>query len=343
MGAIDEGGAPRRRRSRYLVAIVLEGSVAIEVEGLRRAVQGWLVPQAAPQLAPHITLVAPLNVPKGDVPAALSVLGDAASACVPLELHLGPPGAFPGRGVLYLGVSGDLEGLGALRDELSRAPLEPPRMREERAFVPHVTLGNGLEAGRAATLADLLGNYHAEVTARSVSLFEAEVTSGGTEGWTEVAEEVLGGRSVRGRGGLEVVVSLSGRLDPLTARFAAEEWAAYGRAIYRSDWEPDRPFVFVARQEGLIAGLVTGVKRGRTVDADRLIVASTKRGLGTGSRLLEAVERLGREQACERIRLRTIAGGPAEGFYTRRGFVRTGRLDDWREGRDFVVMERSLL
>jgi hypothetical protein len=59
--------------------------------------------------------------------------------------------------------------------------------------------------------------------------------------------------------------------------------------------------------------------------------------------MLRAVERLGLERGCGRIRLETLSGGPAEQFYAGRGYVVTGTLPRWREERDFVLMERDIV
>ncbi|MGH9074567.1 MAG: hypothetical protein ACRDZQ_10690, partial [Acidimicrobiales bacterium] len=63
---------------------------------------------------------------------------------------------------------------------------------------------------------------------------------------------------------------------------------------------------------------------------------------GVGSHLLAAVESLAAEDGCRAVHLMALAGGRAEGFYRGRGWVVTALLPAWREGRDFVAMERRL-
>ena len=75
----------------------------------------------------------------------------------------------------------------------------------------------------------------------------------------------------------------------------------------------------------------------------RLIVSPEWRSLGVGSHLLRAVERLGLEQGCGRVRLETLSGGRAEQFYAGRGYVVTVTLPNWREEQDFVLMEREIV
>jgi len=336
-----------RDRRRYLVALLLEGPVADEVRGLRRAVTGMEAP-----MGPHLTLVPPRNLGHGQLAGVLDLVRGAAAASAPLQLELGPPATFPGTSqVLYLGVGGDLSGLGQLRMALLQPPLEVPPLegsssgatpaREPHPFVPHVSVAGRLEPTRATQLAVLLGAYRASVTCCSVSLAEEVVSPSGRR-WSVIAGEALGGRSVRGRGGLEVELSLADRLDPVTSELVAKEWAAYGRSTYGDGWHPDRPFVLVARRQGALAGAAMAEQMGEVCELGRLIVVAGERGLGTGSRLLEGVVRHAGELGCGRVRLRTLAGGPAATFYEARGFRVTCCLGAWREGRDFVVMERRL-
>ena len=59
-------------------------------------------------------------------------------------------------------------------------------------------------------------------------------------------------------------------------------------------------------------------------------------------RLLDAFEAAAREAGAREVILRTIAGGPADVFYRRRGWAEYGRLPAWRNGRDFVQLRHRL-
>src|SRR5262245_4623252 len=124
-------------RRRLGVVLLLDGPVAGEVQGLRRA----CADPALDQVPPHLTLVPPVNVAEADLADALRVLRDAAAEATSLVLRLGPPETFlPVEPVLHLGIGGEddqLESLHALRDRVFRPPLARPLAHP---FVPHVTL-----------------------------------------------------------------------------------------------------------------------------------------------------------------------------------------------------------
>jgi GNAT superfamily N-acetyltransferase len=132
------------------------------------------------------------------------------------------------------------------------------------------------------------------------------------------------------------------RPDPLLAQWADEQWAQYSRERYGDEVRPIKPFAIVARTQDAPAGLADGEIRGAVCRLGRLIVSPEWRGVGVGSHLMRAVDSLGLERGCTRVRLETIAGGSAQQFYSERGFVVAAGLPRWREERDFVLMERDI-
>jgi len=127
------------------VVLLVPEPVASAVDGLRRAFSD----PALDQVAPHVTLVPPVNVRGEDLAAGLAVLRDAAASVESLDLVLGPVTAFPGgEGVAYLEVRGDDEVMAELR-ALRSAVFRPPFERQvDHDFVPHVTLTQGVDAAR---------------------------------------------------------------------------------------------------------------------------------------------------------------------------------------------------
>ncbi len=288
-----------------------------------------------------------MNVADDELGTAVRVVESAASPARPFAATIGPVATFaPERPVVYLAVTGADGELDALRAAAGSGPLAPPPSRPERPFVPHVTLSShaGDDLARACLVA--LGRFERETVFTHLHLLEQDLALP-ERPWLRVAAPALGGTSVRGRGGLEVELAVAAHLDLESAAWVDSRWAEHGRAAYGPRWRRDEPFAVVARSRpprgaGGLVGVATGEIRGGTCELSRLLVGAEARGEGVGSRLLEHVERLASEKGCDRVRLRTAEGGPAEGFYARRGYAREALLPRWREGRDFVVMSRPL-
>src|SRR5688572_20311112 len=132
-------------RQRLGVVLLVPQPLAKEIDGVRRA----LGDEARERIAPHITLVPPLNVAERDLPRAFTLVRTAASTIAPLSLRLGPAATFaPVNPVAYLKVGGEpqvLEALERLRAKCLEGPLERTIDLE---FVPHVTIANELDDAR---------------------------------------------------------------------------------------------------------------------------------------------------------------------------------------------------
>lgn len=342
----DVANAVVTERRRLMIALLLEGEAATEVDGLRRALgAGDLA-----RLAPHVTLVPPTNLRGDDIEEVLSCLEEIAATTRPLSATLGPIATFaPERPVVYLQVSGVTDELELLRRSAATGALAPPPTREVRMFVPHVTLAKGpTMAARAASVVEMLGSYVREVGLSRIHLLEQDNAARGRP-WVPIASPLLGGRTVIGRGGRALEITVGDRLDPVVATWADAAWVAYSLTTYGATWRRDEPFAIVARDvtastagTGRIVGVARGEVRGTVCECERLIVDPSVRGEGVGSRLLLHVERLAAERNCAQVRLRTLASAPAERFYAARGFVRAGTLGAWRDGRDFAVMVRAV-
>ena len=130
---------------RLFVALELPPAVR---EALRSAQAGlkearlpvrWVDPEGA-----HLTLKFLGSTRPEQVPAISAALADVARAHRPLELETAELGCFPharAPRVVWLGLAGAVQALGALRDDVERliAPLGFPT--EQRPFSPHLTLG----------------------------------------------------------------------------------------------------------------------------------------------------------------------------------------------------------
>lgn len=268
------------------VALLVPGSLAVEVEGLRRA----LGDGALGRIPPHITLVPPVNVQKDRLSDALAVLRAAAVATRPLTLTLGPVASFlPVNPVLYLGVGGeggDTGGLRALRDAVFAAPLARPLTWP---WVPHVTLADEAAPNRIAAALAALCDYRVEARFDRLHLLR----EGPGRVWEPIADAAFAAPAVVGRGGLPLELVVSDRLDP--------EAAALG--VGRGD-----PFAVTARRDGEVVGTATGVTDGPAAVLSSLVVQPVVRRQGIGSHLLAAVTSLAADRDCASISLDEHAG-----------------------------------
>jgi GNAT superfamily N-acetyltransferase len=319
---------------------MVPGRTADEIDGIRRA----LASREINRIAPHVTLVPPVNVREDCVPAACDLTRAVAAEYAPLALELGPPTSFlPRNPVCFLtvrGASGVLEALGGLVSKLSAGPLSAPPARRVLPFVPHVTINQHMEPGRIAAAVAALEAYRAAVVFEAVTLLEFVESE---RRWVALCDAPFRAPAVVGRGGVEIELSLSEQLDPSERDWSRRGWEQYSARQYGPGTVPDVPFVVTARVSGEIAGVAEGEIRARLCRLARLMVSPERRGTGVGSQLLRATEHHAVEQGCGRVRLEALFGSRAEGFYRGRGYEVTATLQRWREERDFVVMERVLV
>lgn len=325
---------PRRRLT---VSLVLTGDVAREIDGMRRG----LGAAALERIAPHLTLVPPVNVREDRLDEAVAVVREAAQETGPVRLELGPPGSFfPATPVLFLEVGGDLGPIGALRARLLTGPLAPPPGRaEERPFVPHVTLDQRIDPERIPSAVEVLSAYRAAVTIEEVTILDLDEEQ---RRWVALASFRLERPLVVGRGGFEVELEAGSRLEPAAMAFQRAEWQRYLEGSYGDGTPPDEPFAVTARVGGEIVGTASGELRRDLCHLAILVVSAEWRSKGVGSHLVRAVERLATERGAPLVRLEVRRHGLAERFYRDRGFLPVGTLPSWREGHDFTLMVRHL-
>lgn len=170
---------------RFAVALLLPEALSREVDGLRRALG-----DDRGRVAPHLTLVPPVNVREDDVPAALAVLRAAAAEVEPFDLDLGPVATFhPVTPVVFLAVRGAVDAVDALRAALFVPPLARP---VDRPFVPHVTIGDDVDPARIAAAVAALADFDARWPVREAVLLEDRAP--GPHQWNPVASAQLGHR-----------------------------------------------------------------------------------------------------------------------------------------------------
>lgn len=259
--------------------VLVDPPVSVEVDGLRRAVGD----RALGRIAPHVTLVPPVNVPADRLPDALGRLRAAAAIAGsgPFELTLGPIATFlPANPVLVLEVGGDVDRLRALRDAVFRGPFERPL---RWPWVPHVTVGDDLDEDRIGAALVALDRFAAATTVDRVTVLE-EVRSDEGRRWVPLADARLGSRRIVGRGGLELELTEGRLIDPEAAAVLAAS-GVDGDCVRRAD----RAVVVTARQEEVAAGVAAGWVDGEGTHVG-VVVGPEERGRGIGSHLLAALE-----------------------------------------------------
>lgn len=273
------------------MALLLAAPAALEVQGLRRA----LGDGSLDRIAPHVTLVPPVNVRPDALGEALAVLRTAAAGQRgPLELDLGPVETFmPTNPVVFLDVSGaGLEPLALLHRAVSAGPL----LRVERwPWRPHVTLCDEAPVDRAVAAPAALAHYRATASLDRVVLLEER-----DRRWRPLADACLGPPAVVGRGGLELEITEGGLLGPdvwtilehqAGVPAALEALRTAGDAGYPGGQGPHR-VVLTGRREGGVVGVAAAWAEacpGGQVHV-LVLVEGASRGQGAGRALLLALE-----------------------------------------------------
>lgn len=295
------GGVPRRRLG---VVLLVPAPVAHEVDGLRRALDdgSW------PKVAPHITLVPPINVREDELGAALAVVRAAAASTDVLTLDLGPVETFlPVNPVVFLAVGGpSLPTVHALPAALGDGPWARPPTHE---FVPHVTVAEYLAEERIpGAMAALSGYRHTIVKIRHLHVLEEVPDEEDQRVWRPLMGVAFGPPAVVGRGGLETVIEVHDRVPPDAGALGAERGPA--------------DVVLVARRAEVVVGLLGGRVRGAKAWLEWVEVDPGVEGEGVGTQLLAAYESVAADRGAERMYARADPGARAESFLAGRGWAR---------------------
>ena len=162
---------------------IREGIGAVQSR-LKKIIHGdirWARPEGI-----HLTLKFFGNISEDDVVNISAVVEKLAAGSLPLVLTIGGTGAFPDPHrprVVYLGMNGDVERLIAFQKELERALETIGFPREERPFLPHLTLGRIKSPGGLIGLAGVVEkgeSYTAgEFSASGLGLFKSDLTPRG--------------------------------------------------------------------------------------------------------------------------------------------------------------------
>jgi 2'-5' RNA ligase/GNAT superfamily N-acetyltransferase len=290
-------------RQRLGVVLLIPQPLATEIDGVRRA----LGDEARERIAPHITLVPPVNVAERDLPRSFTLVRTAASTVAPLTLRIGPAATFaPVNPVAYLQVGGEpqvLDALERLRSGCLEGPLDRPSQHD---FVPHVTIANELTESRLEHAVRVLSDFSAEVTIDRVHVL-AELPG---RVWRTVADAPLGERpGVVGRGSLPLEITMSGQPDVEAAALLSFEESTAGL-----------PFAATARRDGAVIAAAWGWSARGALEVADLVVAAEHRAQGIGRHLLAAVVALARRRDCDVVGASAPRGGGGGALLAAAGF-----------------------
>jgi 2'-5' RNA ligase len=264
------------------VVLMVPAPFSVEIDGLRRACGGE---RPLGRVAPHVTLVPPVNVREEAVPDALALIREAAAARAKqghLAVRLGPVADFhPASETLYLEVHSD-GGLAELRDIV----FQPPLARTlQWPYVPHVTVAEGLDEHRARAAVEALADYTVTVAVDRIHLLEERYQGTGhgrvRRHWVAVADAPFEPVAVVGRGGVELELHRSHVVDP------------EGVALVGPHEPPPpgaEPKVVTARRRGPgdraeLVGVAHGWQRDGEAELAGLVVVEDQRGQGIGRQL----------------------------------------------------------
>jgi len=137
----------------------------------------------------HLTLKFLGNIPSKRVREITEAIEEAAQGIYPFHLEIGGLGAFPSlrqARVFWVGISGEVDKLSRLQQNIDSALAVLGFSKEERSFVPHLTLARirqGASPLERRSLGELVGStifedkYHVKV--ESISLMRSQLTPAG--------------------------------------------------------------------------------------------------------------------------------------------------------------------
>jgi 2'-5' RNA ligase len=296
--------SPRARR-RLFVALEVTGSVAPEVDGLRRAIGS----SSLGRIAPHLTLVPPVNVAEAELGDALALLRSVSGEeAVPVAL--GPAASFSGRSpVLFLEVSDPSRRIERLQRRLEAVPLAAPTTRPTRPFSAHVTLSGRMERRAKDAAIELFANFKVETVLSRLTLYEQHHEEK-RHPWFPLADVVLGAGTPGHRGGRDIDFVVSRVPGPDVSPLTDER----GR--------PDGgdPIAVIGRVGDVVVATAHGATVGSQLVIDSWWVEDGGSDEGAGRALLGALERASSGLGSE-VLFVAASSDTARAFLQQIGFV----------------------
>ncbi len=281
-------------RTRLLVAYLLRRRAQIAVDVLRQILRSSEIER----IAPHITLIPPTNVAQARADELSRALEEVVTTIAPMSLWLRGVATFqPDARVLYLPVHGELDALHRLR---ARCEVGEFVVKDERSFVPHVTVKSHASADLVASALSMLEAFDFPVVLDRVAILERDLAT--AHGIWEIRDEfVLGSSHTSGRGGREVTCSRSSFVNDSDRRFLTEQGCDPEDVAGSAAGEVPDVVVVRARVAGSLVGICVLSARGSLAEIGALVVDAQRRRQGIGRQILKYVDRCAEDLAIDEI------------------------------------------
>lgn len=185
------------------VVLLFPSGLSLKIDGIRQAL-GSVGPS---RIAPHVTLVPPFNLPQSEIASLRAAITDVVDEVSPFMVEIGAASSFgEDSPVLYLTVRdlGD-----ALQPLVSHLNFGKMKMREDRLYVPHVTLADHLSPEKVAAGVELLSGFEERVVVDRLTLLEKPASPVPSR-WRADFTPLLGEVKSATRGGMSITAVVVG-------------------------------------------------------------------------------------------------------------------------------------
>lgn len=306
-------------RQRLLVAYSLRDRAAHEVDAFRRALRSSEIER----IAPHITLVPPVNVDSSRVESLTVLLEQKVTQLAPFPVLFSGVETFaPLHHVIYLRVG---EGFSDLEHLRAKCQVGELVVNETRTFVPHVTLKSHANPELATHARALLAGFTLSVEVDRVTLLRVDEQSANRR-WVKEGEFVIGSAMTLGRGSEEVVLTLSSVLNGVDRTFICEHGGDVNWDRVMSADADSLILIVRARINDLLVGLLLINVQGDIGEIACIVVDAERRRMEIGRKMLRYLSRIADERSLRELTVLCEEGSQA--FFVQSGFLSSARSAD---------------
>ncbi len=347
-----------KNKKRFLVAVILEESLAQEV----RSLSHLLGQPFAMRIPPHITLMPPINLPEDKLDSLRIAVREAVEIFSEATIYLGPISSFwPRNPAIFIKVLADeqqdFEGktgdnnsfLHYIFNQLSIGDLEPPITRDAYRFIPHITIGHAKNICDVERATDLFRDYSAVGKVDSVAILEQDLESK-EKSWSVVDEPYFGKTQKTTLAGENVRIAYDKIISPYDLPYIGYDntssnvdiglginidillYVSKGYAgLETAELSKEQLFVITIREDKSynygkpLATAVISI-RDRVLNISWFFVSEEVRGLGLGLTLVKQLERMAITKDCLALQVKANSTSPLLGFFEKFGYAKVGEV-----------------